>query len=151
MGFDSASLQLSAVVSDSSLTSVSGIDFGFMSFQPLCNPCLAPCGSVFAQMDRRFFRADIRLKLCRLPQEGTNGTKGWSIAFAFAASRFAVIEKSAIQNFFSSNSSTVPTVEMMLTSSMCNTPSVEIRGQNFERNSRDTNFSFVGRLPMPLP
>jgi hypothetical protein len=50
-------------------------------------------------MDRRFFRADIRLKLCRLPQEGTNGTKGWSIAFAFAASRFAVIEKSAGPEF----------------------------------------------------
>jgi hypothetical protein len=59
--------------------------------------------------------------------------KGWSIAFAFAASRFAIIEKSAIQNFFSSNSSTVLTIEMMLASSMCNAVSVEMPGHNFEK------------------
>jgi hypothetical protein len=33
-----------------------------------------------------------------------NGTNDSVIALAFAASRFAIIEKSAIQNFFSSNS-----------------------------------------------
>jgi hypothetical protein len=35
------------------------------------------------------------------------------IAFAFAASRRVIIEKIAIQNFFSSNSSTVLTIERM--------------------------------------
>jgi hypothetical protein len=33
-----------------------------------------------------------------------NGTNDSVIALAFAASRFAIIEKSTIQNFFSSNS-----------------------------------------------
>jgi hypothetical protein len=55
------------------------------------------------------------------------------IAFAFAASRRVIIEKIAIQNFFSSNSSTVLTIEMMLASSMCNAASVEMRGHNFEK------------------
>jgi hypothetical protein len=54
-------------------------------------------------------------------------TEGWEVALAFAASRQAIIEKSTIQNFFSSNSSTVLTIEMMLASSMRNAASVEMR------------------------
>jgi hypothetical protein len=50
---------------------------------------------------------DIRLKLYRSPREETNGTKDSVIALAVAVSRCAIIEKSAIQNFFSSNSSGV--------------------------------------------
>jgi hypothetical protein len=83
-----------------------------------------------------FALLDIPSELCHTPQQATIGAKGLSIAFAFAASRSAIIEKSAIQNFFSSNSNTVLTVEMMLASSMCNAASVEIRGQNFEKNLR---------------
>jgi hypothetical protein len=83
-----------------------------------------------------FALLDIPSELCHTPQQATIGAKGRSIAFAFAASRSAIIEKSAIQNFFSSNSNTVLTVEMMLASSMCNAASVEIRGQNFEKNLR---------------
>jgi hypothetical protein len=86
-----------------------------------------------------FVLFNIRLELFLCTQAGTNGTKGWSIAFFFAASRFAIIEKNAIQNFFSSNSSTVITVELMLASSTCNAASVEIRGQNFERKLRVSN------------
>jgi hypothetical protein len=58
----------------------------------------------------------------------------WNLAFA--ASRFAIIEKSAIQKFFSSNSSTVLTVEMMLALSMRNAASPEIPGQNIEGKLR---------------
>jgi hypothetical protein len=54
-------------------------------------------------------------------------TEGWEVALAFAASRQAIIEKSTIQNFLSSDSSTVLTIEMMLASSMHNAASVEMR------------------------
>jgi hypothetical protein len=66
-------------------------------------------------------------------QEATNGTKGWEVALVFAASRRAIIENSGIQNFFSSNSSAVLTIEMMLAFSMCNAASLEMRGHNFEK------------------
>jgi len=32
-----------------------------------------------------------------VPQEATNGAKGWEVGLAFAASRRAIIEKSAIK------------------------------------------------------
>jgi hypothetical protein len=82
---------------------------------------------VAASRDSPFFA--IGSKFCHSPQEATNRTKGWEVALAFAASRRAIIEKSAIQNFFSSNSRTVLTIEMMLASSMCNAASVEMRDQ----------------------
>jgi hypothetical protein len=47
---------------------------------------------------------DIRLGLYRSPYEKMNGTNDSVIASAFAASRFAIIEKSVSQNFFPSNS-----------------------------------------------
>jgi hypothetical protein len=54
----------------------------------------------------------IRLEVYRPPYEEMNGTNDSVIALAFVASRFAIIEKSVIQNFFSSNSSGVLIVGM---------------------------------------
>jgi hypothetical protein len=45
--------------------------------------------------------------------------------FAFPILHRAIIEKAAIQSFFSSNSNTVLTIKMVLASSMCNAALVE--------------------------
>jgi hypothetical protein len=62
-------------------------------------------------------------------------SKGWTIASAFAASRPAIMEKSAIQNLFS-NSQMVLTVEMIRVSSMCNAASVGMRAKIRKENLR---------------
>jgi hypothetical protein len=75
---------------------------------------------VAASGDSPFFA--LGSELCHSPQEATNGTRGWEVALTIAASRRAIIEESAIQNFFSSNSRTVLTIELMLAST-CNAAS----------------------------